>query len=401
MATILQVCSGFLPRRDATNGGELRYWQNLASLTKLGHEVHLVAILSEESRAAGAGLSPDVAELPATFRILREPRGPTGRLWALRTLVDDEAAFRLHCPASPEVRHDVAEILRRLRPAVVWADWIGSLAVVPGGRPLIYSHTDFTHRVLAVRNATKRRVLRWQDRERLRRAARFEVALCRRPDYTVCVSASERDELTGHGVSATYIPIVGPSLPRQPAAPADDVRVYLFGNGHNTALRSSIAHLREALWPHVAHVPVSWHQVGEPDPHNSDNWQWVTRRFCGHGYVGDLGTLFRPGDASLVPYLEDTGFRTKFTTAAAFGVVSIGYRVTFRCAPEFTHGKDCLMAESPEELACLLSRFAADRALRCRLAEGARQLYESRYSFEAQIPKYRQVIDAVQGGAVA
>src|SRR5205814_6707358 len=97
----------------------------------------------------------------------------------------------------------------------------------------------------------------------------------------------------------------------------------------------------------------------------------------------------------LICYSEDTGFRTKLVTATASGVVNIGYDITFRCVPEFTHGVDCLMAKSPEEMVKVLQTFAGDALLRRRLGEGAGAPYAPEFSFESQLPKYDQALRKV------
>ena len=166
-------------------------------------------------------------------------------------------------------------------------------------------------------------------------------------------------------------------------------------------MRSAARHCREVIWPLFAAAPVSpsveWHQVGDPEGIPSENWRFVEKNCVCHGYVPDLSSVFRLGDASLSTYQQDTGFRTKFVTAAAHGVISIGYPETFRCAPEFTPGRDCLVAGSPVDLVELLVHYGRDADLRRRIGEGARALYERAFSFEAQLPKYAQVLEDVTG----
>jgi glycosyltransferase involved in cell wall biosynthesis len=133
--------------------------------------------------------------------------------------------------------------------------------------------------------------------------------------------------------------------------------------------------------------------VGKPDLTSAEDWNWIQQKFVCHGFVDDLSAMFRMGDASLIPYQEDTGFRTKFVSAAGHGVVNIGYEQTFRCAPEFTPGKNCLAANTPREMAELLNTYAGDVNWRLRLGEASRVLYENQFSFEAQLPKYNQVLE--------
>src|SRR5439155_967405 len=398
---IVQVCYGWTPRKTARNGGELRYWQDLASLVALGHEVHLVvcqAISGTEAR------EPDVERLPATITYVRAPDKAMTRLDAWRALLPGEASLRLHLRYPGQLRPLVADIVRRLQPDMVWANWLATMALLPAGLPTVYAHQDFLYKVLTVRAATQLRRDHWRDRWRTRWLRRAELALCAAADHVVCVSDSERAQLAALGRRCTYIPIVGPTIAGSSAPTGNGPRVFFFGTWASTAMRSGARHFREVVWPTFGkrEPPVEWHQVGTPEPQESADWRWVEQRFVCHGFVDDLGGVFRIGDACLVPYTEDTGFRTKFVTAAAHGLVNIGYDTAFRCAPEFTPGMDCLVATTPAELVAMLHEYANDRGLRRRLGAASRALYEAAFSFEAQLPKYeRALLGAVATGATA
>jgi hypothetical protein len=215
--------------------------------------------------------------------------------------------------------------------------------------------------------------------------------------HVMCVSASESQFLQGRGVGSTYIPIVGPTIPQPRSTLPDDApRFFLFGN-HNTAHAAALAEIRERVWPALAraNVKVEWHQIGRAPDRPDDDWRWMERSFDRvHGFVEDLASVFRCGDVSVVPYRHDTGFRTKFTVAAGYGVVSAGYDETFMCAPEFSRSIDCISEPDPDRLAAGFARLLSDRTWRASLAESARKLYDRSFTFEAQLPRYAEILAA-------
>lgn len=386
---ILELCYGMPPRRNASNGGALRYWQNLASLTALGHEVHLVVCQSREA------LEPEVEKLPHSIQYISGPDEQIDRLTSWKSVFRDDAAVEFFFPHSGKLRVEAAAQIAGIKPDLIWADWIGALALVPRGVPIIYSHSDFYYKVLDVRGKMRSRRLRWPDRLRLKRLPRLELFLCANASHIVCASASEKKQLEGVAQATTYIPIVGPNILKPSSAVHDPGRIFLFGALFATSMKTALRHLREEVWPLLngGRASVEWHQVGKTDPVSAETWNWIEHRFVCHGFVHDLSTIFRLGDASLIPYQEDTGFRTKFVAAAGHGVINIGYEETFRCAPEFTPGEDCLVAKTPAELVGLLEAYAGDINLRRRLGEASRALYEREFSFEAQLPKYQEVLN--------
>jgi hypothetical protein len=208
------------------------------------------------------------------------------------------------------------------------------------------------------------------------------------------VSASEAAFLSARGIASTHIPIVGPTIPPPIAEATAGPRFFLFGN-HNTAHASALAEIRHRLWPALERAGGvgEWHQIGKPPSNPDDDWRWMERTFhTVHGFVEDLSTVFRIGDLSVVPYRHDTGFRTKFTVAAGYGVASAGFTESFLCAPEFTPERDCVAGVNVDALSAQLRRVIEDRAYRVQLGHAARALYESTYTFEGQIPRYAQIL---------
>lgn len=393
---ILHLCYNHLPRMNAVNGGQLRYWQNLKAMTTLGHEVHLVLLFGGTSDE----LEPDVKALAAEIFCLRRTRRWRKRSDVIRGVLSVDSALAYYTRTTPEDRTALENVVDSIKPDLIWTEAYGGMYIAPSHVPTVYSHHDFYYKILDIRAKAKDKDLAWKDHLLRRQLKRGELMLCRKANAVVCVSASEFERIKAINPNSSYIPIVGPTLHLPQNDNVSAGRIFLFGNSGNSALFYAREHLRNDLWPLLkpALAEVEWHQVGLIMAHHEDrpDIQWLRQNFNEvHGFVEDLGTVFRTGDISLVPYTEDTGFRTKFVTAASYGVINAGYRTTFECAPEFEHGKNSLIADSPAELVRLLQEVTQNEDWRAVLAAGARQLYEEQFSFESQLPLYKRVLESI------
>jgi hypothetical protein len=402
---ILQLAYDATPKRIAPAGGVLGMFQNLQALVELGHEVHLAVIATDEE------VDPEVQSLAKSVHRIRARR-PTLPYALLERVLNPET-FALRFPAAHGHAEQIARLVRELSIDLVWADSSFALALAPRRDvPVVFGNYDFLFKLKAVRRETRRRislhdlrhpralrrrVLRRPDAFRLADLERYELGITREAAHVMCVSASEATFCRDQGIPATHIPIVGPTIPTPGnTVPDRPPRFFLFGN-HNTAHAAALAEIRHHLWPALerASVRCEWHQIGRAPKHPDDDWRWMERSFDRvHGFVEDLGTVFQPGDVSVVPYRHDTGFRTKFTVAGAYGVISAGYHATFLCAPEFRPGVDCIAEQGPEELARSFERVIQDRGLRQSLAAGARRLYDASFTFESQLPHYASILQA-------
>jgi hypothetical protein len=320
---------------------------------------------------------------------------------------------KLRFPDAKGYQTRVRNLAQDLGSDLVWADTIFALSVAPFELPVIYGQYDFLHKLKRVRQDTRARVtvrellratrsatalrtlLSRPDIMTLGRLREVELELCRRASHVQSVSQTEADFLNERGADATAIPIVGPTvtLPSRELKPKP--AVFLFGN-NNTAQSSARMHMWRELWAELSEVEsVEWHQLGAPPERADPSWRWLEKEFDRvHGYVDDLADVLGFGDVCFVPYLHDTGYRAKFTVAAAYGTVNMGYHKTFACAPEFTPGQDCIASTDARDMADQLRRFATDVAWRTQLAEASRALYERAFTFESMLGRYESVLTA-------
>ena len=402
---ILQLAWERAPTRVAPSGAHLGMFQNLCALTDLGHEVHLAIIgPRDEADAEVRGRVASVSYIAAV-----EP-SPVFR--GLKRVLNPET-FLLRFPSAEGFEQGISRLADRLNPDVIWADSAFALALAPRLRfPVVFGHYDFLYKLKKVRRETQRlglralreprrlrSAIRRPDAMRLKQLESLELKLASEAANIMCVSASESDFLRTLGIESTYIPIVGPTIPAPTGRMPDrGPRFFLFGN-HNTAHAAALSEIRRKVWPALKAQGVrgEWHQIGKPPRNPDEDWRWMEANFDRvHGFIEDLSEVFGVGDISVVPYHHDTGFRTKFTVAAGFGVISAGYIASFLCAPEFTRAVDCIAEEGVDGLVRAFGRAHHDRAWREALGIGARAVYEKTFTFEAQLPRYAQILARAQ-----
>jgi glycosyltransferase involved in cell wall biosynthesis len=390
---IAQLCFQRYPSPRHAGGGDVRLWQSLCSLRALGHEVSVIVCDPRNERTS------ELDRLASSVTVLRSKDMRPGTLRWLASRVFNPSSLAMACPDLRGLRDSVSLFLTEIGmgPDLIWAEEVFSVLLADDDIqvPIVHSHHDFHFKLKSVRSRSEPgRRLRRPQALSSKRLRELELDVCRRSAHTVCASRSEADFLRGLGISASYLPVTGPTIPEPDFTKLSKGRVFVFGNP-NTAMKTARRELQARVWPEVERrgLDLDWQQIGKA-PSDTDNpsWIWLAERFVVHGFVEDLGELLLPGDASVMPYPFDTGGRVKFAVSAGYGVVNIAYEKTFECSAEFTHGVDCLAARDATHFAELLESFASDEALRLRLARGSRACYERHFTTESLYPKYEQVL---------
>lgn len=379
---------GRYPTTIAHAGGDVRIWQDLASLSALGHELHLIACdptgeLQPEIRAMCASVTKLESSVPGRYSL--------GRLLT-RGFNPETLLMRL--PDIHGLKSGVARALDRVRPDFVWAEEQLTGVLVPSGTPFILGHVDFYYRLMRVRS--RFRTIRRPNTMTNAGLEKFEFDLSRRAKMTLVASETDAELLRKRGIAARYIPVVGATLPPPDPKKFSAGRFFLFGKA-NTAMRAARHHLRTELWPALDDgLRRDWHQVGDPPnrPGEDPSWEWMTQRFTVHGFISDLFSLFEPGDASMMPYPMDASGHAKYATSMGYGLVNIGYQAGFVQTPELIPDENCLAPKTTAGLVDAMRRFRSDAALRRRLADASRATYEKKFSFEAKVPDFEQLIAA-------
>lgn len=389
------MCFQRYPSPIHVGGGDVRLWQDLCSLQALGHDVHVIVCDPRNERTRELDrVAKSVATIQSEAVPFGSPRWLVGHVFNPTTLA-------LARPNRRGLRTSVQAVLDRIQPDLIWAEEVFAALLSTGNAPIVHSHHDFHYKLRSVRDRSFENNKRLRRPEALsrKRLEELEIDVCRQAAHTMCASRSEADLLKGRGISASYLPVAGPTIRPPDYARLSEGRLFLFGNS-NTAMRAARHDLRTRIWPEVERrgAKLQWHQLGRvPQDGGDPSWTWLERHFVIHGFVKNLDHVLLPGDASVVPYPFDTGGRVKFAVSAGYGVVNIAYEKTFACAEGFTPGVDCLAAHTASHFAELLAEFASDRALRLRLAQGSRAVYEKLFTMEALYPEYARILCVALG----
>ena len=394
---LAQVCFGRYPSPIHVGGGDVRRWQDLCSLTSLGHEVHVVVCDPSNER------TPELDREACSVTILRSKQMPIGSPRWFAARVFNPTTLALAQPNLRGLRTSVQLAIESIKPDLIWAEEAFAALLAFGSIPVVHSHLDFLHKLKSVRKRSFASGDWFRRPEALsaKRLRQLELDVCRRAAHTMCASRSEADLLSKSGVSASYLPVTGPTTPEPDFRRLSEGRLFLFGNP-NTAMRAARHDLKTRIWPEIERrgLSLQWHQVGKTPREGGDpSWAWLEDHFTVHGFVSNLDDLFLPGDASIMPYPFDTGGRAKFAVSAGYGVVNIAYEKTFECSEEFTHGVDCLAARDANHFVELLSEFVSDDSLRLRLAQGSRAVYEKCFTIEALNPEYARILNLATSGS--
>ena len=230
----------------------------------------------------------------------------------------------------------------------------------------------------------------------------------RRPSSTAC-TARWRDSFLSlplrppnagarYRVPVEYIPIASLEAPRPVCledgatlSSNEPARLWFYGNAAATSKQIMLDHLRSELFELLeAAVPsAEFHQAGSYIAYDQDVIDWLHQKFRVHGFLEDPAQVFRAGDLCLVPYQKDTGFRTKIPELCGYGVIPVGYPISFACCPEMRHGENCVMASTPHALAEQVAEVCADVGRRSRLAAGAIETRRTHFSDGVLLQKYQ------------
>jgi glycosyltransferase involved in cell wall biosynthesis len=115
--------------------------------------------------------------------------------------------------------------------------------------------------------------------------------------------------------------------------------------------------------------------VGDYDVRAEQFVQGLTDRITCYGFVSDFSEILTRCEVALLPIVEGTGVKTKVLDAMAMGIPVVTNRLGVE-GLAVEHGREVLLAESPEDLCEAIGRVATDGALSAQLSKAARRYVE-------------------------
>jgi glycosyltransferase involved in cell wall biosynthesis len=387
-------------------GGPLTHWALLGRLVETGHDVLFCSLPWEGDRNRAERLEA-LRELGVRIAALppqAERTSGDGR-WRARL----EYARALTWPADetlfPTTRYEAAlhEALASERPEAVLAH--GTPAVTascrapypklalmsdpPGLSRRLRTQYEPTYPWRLGRNELLYRI---GATSYGRRADRRILAVLRHYDSVGVFAAHHAEWAARHGVNAWYAssPITdaaGPHWRERRAAlpPNERPRILMIGHlrGISTisGLHVLVRHVLPRLDQELGPGGYELHVVGDYEPPEPlrDALSHPAVRLRGH--VEPPDEEFLRADVLLVTTPVPTGPRIRILTGMSFGCCVVAHQMNRLGIPALVHDENVLLGGS-DDLAGLTVRAARDPALRARLGEGGRRLYESRFTPE-------------------
>jgi glycosyltransferase involved in cell wall biosynthesis len=379
------------------SGSTLAAWSILEELLSAGHEAH--AVLIPETRLLNETASRRLAELEqlgVSVEMLSVPEGalPAGR-WRRRLGFARSLAWPRDEELFPAIRarEAVRAALGAAKPDAGMAFGIEAIAAtaVPGAPPTLalLSHPPAVSRRLRARYSGNRAlVARASERSFLAHADRRAAALLRRFSSVGVFSRHHADWASRHGVSAWYayypLPDLAGSGWRDRRVSTPVPRILMIGHlrgigtiaGLHLFVPSILPRLTEALGSDGFEV----HIVGGEDPPPA------LREGLEHPAVSLRGRIENPdeeffaADVLLAPNPTTTGASARILSGLSFGCCVVAHADSLVGIPELVHEENCLLARDGPGLARETLRALGDPALRERLGERARELYERSFS---------------------
>lgn len=399
------------PLASDYTGGASRYLNSYLALSRLAGEVHVLRLLEEStsdkvlryeeqdgiqqnSLRAKAASWTDVG-----YRRCSGFRSRTDLLW--------RAPFqplRLSSPEISTLRKPLKDIVNRVKPDVVWAEWTlsGALATASDLKlPWVYAHHDWAHRIAAIRREVSRspaylsdQLLEWSSR-------RAEIQILKRSSAIVTGSQTEAQEINAvGGRNVEVIPTAYDSLP----APGAKIRAqYPARVVHLGSLSTTANYLGLKAYLEQIHTKLSAGQK-----HSFELWivgdtsrskpELLTQlRDTGAnltGHLADLGRVLRPFDIAIIPYEHNTGTRTKLSLLFNYSQVVIATRAAVAGSAEPRNGENCIVVPSLTEFGEAIIGLASDPERRERIGRAAKATFEKHFTLEAQLPAFRRVLSA-------
>jgi glycosyltransferase involved in cell wall biosynthesis len=372
-------------------GGSAIFYEQLASLAELGHEMHLWHYAYPDTRESfdrfNAGDGPTWKQVQQMCRSVHlhtfspkqglgdRVRNKVGALFGQNPLPRRAAALELR------------RLIDRVQPDFIWAQHFEPALIASAQRevPVIYSHHDWLYRIKA---------LRFQRAENTTLRA-LEEKVTRQVAAVVSGSFVECAELRALKCPEVhYIPVGYDLAPWDPAARASDpARLVHLGGMGTTASRVGLERFFEVVWPQLAAPRPELVVVGDTlaaPPTLQELLKGVT---CA-GYVRELTEVLRPFDLHIIPWEHSTGQRTRLPVAFNYGQVVVAVAESVACFPEAKEAQNCRLVKRLDQMPTVIAELLHNPAERERLGRAARATFETSFTRPGLLPRYEAVLNS-------
>lgn len=181
------------------------------------------------------------------------------------------------------------------------------------------------------------------------------------------------------------IPVSGAKAPQ--SARKGAIFVGGFNHGPNAdAVKFFIEEVLPIIWK--TKPSFEFHVVGSKMP--PDIRKLASKRVIMHGFVDNLEPLFESVQMAIAPLRYGAGIKGKIATAMSVGLPNVVTTIGAE-GMGLTNGKDCLIADSPKDIAAAVCRLIDDKALWNSLSQASVRFCEENYGTAAA----ERIFDAI------
>lgn len=299
----------------------------------------------------------------------------------------------------PEASARLREVVKSGKFDVVVCDFLFATKAIPWDLPV--PKVLFTHNVEEMiwrrsfelaRNPVWR-VVAWREYRRMAAVERRYVALA---DQVLAVSENDRSHFVTYTDprKITVVPTGVDIEYFQPMTLEEKPNSTVFtGSMDWLANEDAIFYLHEAILPKIRRqIPEAEAWVVGRSP--SQKLRDLGKQGAGvrvTGAVEDIRPFVAASPVYVVPMRIGGGTRIKIFEAMAMGKAVVSTTVGAEGLP-VTHGKDIILADTPEEFAAQVIRLLKDNAARQSIGAAARRLVEENYSWRAVVRSFDEVL---------
>ena len=374
---------GLLP---LDSGGKIRSFHILRELAR-NHQVTYFGFHAEQENAAQRELEKIFDRVVCVPLQLPRAKSPAELFeYAQGTFSSEPYNIRKYC--RPQVVSELQRLLATSQFDVLVCDFLVPAGAIPWGFPV--PKVLFTHNVEGLiwkrhydvaRNPLWK-LLSWREWRTMSRAERIYL---QKADHVLAVSQTDRD-FFANIVPASKLTVVPTGVDVEYFTPHDNEvenTIVFTGSMDWLPNEDGIIYFVQEILPKIRQqIPDVKLQVVGRKP--SPRLQALAAEDPNHihltGWVDDIRPHLGEGAVCVVPLRIGSGTRLKIFEAMAMGKAVVSTTIGAEGLPVL-HGKEILLADTPDVFAQSVVQLLQDREMRKTLGQAARELVETKYSW--------------------
>ena len=393
-----------LPHSEVVGGNRIVF-QRIRYLASQGHQVGLVSYVTNETQEQIDGLKQYISDLHTIslprrnmiFRVIHDYMAASSRpalMWKIY---------------SREMAKKVADAVEDQQYDLVIAEFSEMGQFLFKNPALSAVHTVIScHRCMTASYEKYRETeeVRWRlhlkSLPQLRGLRKYEFDMYRSADRILVFTPQDRFTMQYYApdlavsVSPTGVDIE--ELQKHPPVPKEPI-ILMTGYMQDPSNEDGVKWFIHHIWPTLRerHADVKFYIVGADPSSRIKKLVRDDRRIIVTGKVKDLHPYRNRARVFVSPVRLGSGMRTKVLESMAAGLPGV-YTSLGMAGIETQTGVNCLVADTPELFERSVDWLLTDRALGARMARNARKLIQSKYTLEAGLNCFEQILKSVVEG---